>query len=353
MQQNMVQVIVESNDQLAIEETEVPEVSSTDVLVKVFYSGLCGSDLPRIFNDGAHYYPITLGHEFSGEVVDLGGDVTSIKKGDVISCAPLVPCFNCVRCEKGQFSLCKNYSFVGSRKPGGNAEYVAVPEKSCFVLPEGISAKQGAFFEPVTVGIHPILMAGGCQDKNVVVIGVGTIGLLALQSAKALGAKTVTAVDINDAKLDKAKQLGADICINSLNADEIDSFLANVTVLEEQLILETAGTPITVKLATQLAGPRAQVGLVGTLHKDLHMTYKEFEIILRKELTLFGSWMNYSAPYPGKEWELTAELFQKNLIDIDMLTEGSFAPAEYIEKVSKLQGAPSEGKILLAWGEEK
>ena len=352
MQQNMAQVVVESNDNLAVHNTEIPKVVKGSVLVKVKYSGLCGSDIPRIFHEGAHFYPITLGHEFSGEVVEVGEGVSSIEVGNNISCAPLVPCFKCDRCEEGQYSLCKDYSFVGSRMPGGNAEYVIVPERSCFVLPEGISLKQGAFFEPVTVGIHPILMAGGCAGKNVVVIGVGTIGLLALQSAKALGAKTVTAVDINESKLDKAKELGADFCINSLKQESIDAFLAQKETLENQLILETAGSPITVKLATQLAGPRASIGLVGTLHKDLHMTYKEFEVILRKELNLFGSWMNYSAPYPGEEWKVTAELFQKDLINIDMLTEGSFGPQDYISHVSKLEGMPSEGKILLAWGDK-
>lgn len=352
MQQNMAKIVVESNDNLAIHNSEIPNVTEDSVLVKVKYSGLCGSDIPRIFHDGAHFYPITLGHEFSGEVVEAGKAVSSIKVGDKISCAPLVPCFKCDRCKEGQYSLCKDYSFVGSRMPGGNAEYVVVPEKSCFVLPNGISLKQGAFFEPVTVGIHPILMAGGCVDKNVIVIGVGTIGLLALQSAKALGAKTVTAVDINDKKLAKAKELGADYCLNSLNAEEIERFLEKTSVLDDQLILETAGTPVTVKLATQLAGPRAQIGLVGTLHKDLHMTYKEFEVILRKELTLFGSWMNYSAPYPGREWKVTADLFLSNQINIDMLTEGSYSPEEYISQVSKLGGLPSEGKILLSWEEK-
>ncbi|MFC1235489.1 alcohol dehydrogenase catalytic domain-containing protein [Vibrio sp. F74] len=349
MKQKMLEVIVESNESLAIQESNIPEVREGCVLVKVKYSGLCGSDIPRVFHHGAHFYPITLGHEFSGQAVEVAGDVESIHVGDNIVCAPLVPCFKCARCKNGEYSLCKDYSFVGSRMPGGNAEYVVVPEKSCFRLPKTISLQQGAFFEPVTVGIHPILMAGGCKDKNVVVIGVGTIGLLALQTAKALGAKSVTAIDINPSKLDKAKLLGADVCVNSIQTESIETFQSMTEMHENQLILETAGTPITVKLATQIAGPRATIALIGTLHKDLHMTYKEFEVILRKELTIIGSWMNYSAPYPGKEWQVAADLFEQNLINTDLLTEGVYKPKAFIDEVTKLNGLPSEGKILLSW----
>lgn len=349
MEQKMLEVIVESNESLAIQESEIPRLREGCVLVKVKYSGLCGSDIPRVFHHGAHFYPITLGHEFSGQAVQVAEDVESITVGDNIVCAPLVPCFMCARCKKGEFSLCKDYSFVGSRMPGGNAEYVVVPEKSCFRLSTSISLQQGAFFEPVTVGIHPILMAGGCKDKNVVVIGVGTIGLLALQTAKALGAKTVTAVDINKSKLEKAKLLGADVCINPLQSDSFEAYEAMTELHEKQLILETAGSPDTVKLAIERAGPRATIGLIGTLHKDLHMTFKEFEVILRKELTIFGSWMNYSAPYPGKEWQVAADLFERNLINTELLTEGVYRPEVFIDQVSKLKGLPSEGKILLSW----
>ncbi len=96
------------------------------MLVKVVSSGLCGSDIPRIFAQGAHYYPITLGHEFSGYVESYGTGVTDMQPGDAVACVPLLPCFHCPQCERGYFSLCKQYQFVGSRSEGGNAEYVVV-----------------------------------------------------------------------------------------------------------------------------------------------------------------------------------------------------------------------------------
>ncbi|WP_313080804.1 zinc-binding dehydrogenase, partial [Atlantibacter sp.] len=316
---------------------------------KVIYSGLCGSDIPRIFHHGAHFYPVRLGHEFSARVVATGSKVSSVKEGDNICCVPLIPNFSAPECQRGFYSLGKGYSFVGSRLPGGNAQYVTMPESSCFLLPEGVTPLQGAFFEPVTVGVHPILMAGGCQDKNVIVLGVGTIGLLAMQSAKALGAKSVTAVDINNERLDLAKQLGADHVINVAqeNALQEATFLADISF--DQLILETAGTPQTFKLALKIAGPRAQVALIGTLHKDLALTYTEYEQMLRKELWVFGSWMNYSAPFPGDEWRLTIDMFRNGQIQIDPLINCIVNENEYVERVMALEGGPANGKILLHW----
>ncbi|SQH14577.1 L-threonine 3-dehydrogenase [Providencia heimbachae] len=273
----------------------------------------------------------------------------TVNIGDKICCVPLIPNFETEESKRGYYSLGKGYSFIGSRQPGGNAEYVVMPESSCFILPDDITEIEGAFFEPVTVGIHPILMAGGCKDKNVVIVGVGTIGMLAMQSAKALGAKTVTAIDISDEKLALAKELGADYVINSSKEKENQEIEFLEIIKFDQLILETAGVPQTFKLSLELAGPRAQLALVGTLHKDLLLGYKEYEQILRKELTIIGSWMNYSKPFPGDEWEVTINLFRNKKIVINPLIEEVVNSDKYIKKVIGLNGYPANGKILLKW----
>ena len=342
-------VEVYEDSTLKIVEKSMPQIADNEVLVKVHLSGLCGSDLPRIFNKGAHSYPITLGHEFSGTVVALGDKVTKVKEGNHISCAPLVPCMACEQCDMGHYSLCKSYSFVGSRRQGGNAEYVAVPEVSCFVLPQEISMQQGAFFEPVTVGVHPIVMNGGCKDLNVIVIGAGTIGLLTLQVAKALGAKTVTAIDISDDKLELAKQLGADYVVNSLDDSQIAWLCTNEELAKDQMIIELAGVASTFKLALKVAGPKAKVYLVGTIHKDFDLGFKEYEQILRKEATITGSWMNYSYLYPGKEWEIASQLFKEGKINTELLLDGIYRPLDYIKRVSELPKEPLRGKLLLDW----
>ncbi|PJC86793.1 galactitol-1-phosphate 5-dehydrogenase [Vibrio sp. HA2012] len=334
---------------LKIDEKPVPEIAANEALVKVSFSGLCGSDVPRIFDNGAHFYPLTLGHEFSGEVIQVGSDVKKVAVGNKISCAPLVPCMKCADCEDGNYSLCKHYSFVGSRRQGGNAEYVAVPEVSCFVLPDDVSMQEGAFFEPVTVGLHPMVMNGGCEDQNVVVIGAGTIGLLTLQCAKALGAKSVTVIDIADDKLATAKHLGADYIYNSTKEADIEALMENLDITRNQLIIELAGVPATFKLALKIAGPRAHIYLVGTIHRDFDIAYKEYEQILRKEATITGSWMNYSKYYPGKEWELAAQLFGQGKINTEILLDGIYDAQQYIDRIASLPKDPMRGKVMLSW----
>lgn len=180
-----------------------------------------------------------------------------------------------------------------------------------------------------------------------IVVGAGTIGLLALQCARELGAKSVTAIDINPQKLELAKTLGATQVFNSreMSAAEIHAALGDVQF--DQLVLETAGTPQTVSLSIEIAGPRAQLALVGTLHHDLTLTSSVFGQILRKELTVLGSWMNYSSPWPGEEWETAARLLTEKRLQLTPLIAHRGNAESFAEAVKALNGAPMQGKILL------
>ncbi|MFQ0991120.1 alcohol dehydrogenase catalytic domain-containing protein [Gilliamella apicola] len=341
-------VIVNEGGSLSLEDIDIPKITSPDqILVKIAYCGLCGSDIPRIFHHGAHFYPITLGHEFSGTVIETGNDVTEFDVGDLISCVPLLPCFKCDECQKHYYSLCKNYTFVGSRIAGGFAEYIVLNKKNAFKLPKGVSPLEGAFFEPMTVGMHALLLAGGCQNKHVVIVGGGTIGLLAMLCAKAMGASSIAVLDINDERLNLAKQLGADVIYNSKNLSSDEIYQALSSNRFDQIVLETAGSPITVRLAIEIAGPRSKVGLVGTLHNDFILPEKTFGLILRKELQILGSWMNYSAPWPGEEWLLVSQFFVEGKINLNDLIAviGDFNT--FIHKVRDLNGQSMNGKILL------
>ncbi|MCE9991312.1 galactitol-1-phosphate 5-dehydrogenase [Enterobacter asburiae] len=344
----MKSVVIHAEGSVRVEERPVPRIeAANDVLVRVVCSGLCGSDIPRIFAKGAHYYPITLGHEFSGYVEACGTDVTDLQAGDAVACVPLLPCFSCPECAKGYYSLCKQYQFVGSRSEGGNAEYIVVNRANLFRLPADMTIEDGAFIEPITVGLHAFHLAGGCEEKNVIIVGAGTIGLLAMQCALALGAKSVTAIDINDDKLELAKTLGASRVFNSktLSADDIFAQLNESRF--DQLVLETAGAPQTVSLAIDIAGPRAKLALVGTLHHDLNLSSTTFSKILRKELTLFGSWMNYSAPWPGEEWATAARLLTEKKLRLAPLIAHTGNSESFAEAVQALNGSPMQGKILL------
>ncbi|VDZ76582.1 galactitol-1-phosphate dehydrogenase [Salmonella bongori] len=163
----MKSVVIHAEGDVRVEERPVPQLQADDdVLVKVVSSGLCGSDIPRIFAQGAHYYPITLGHEFSGYVESYGTGVTDMQPGDAVACVPLLPCFHCPQCERGYFSLCKQYQFVGSRSEGGNAEYVVVKRANLFRLPSDMPIEDGALIEPITVGLHAFHLAQGCEGKT-------------------------------------------------------------------------------------------------------------------------------------------------------------------------------------------
>ncbi|TYA25023.1 galactitol-1-phosphate 5-dehydrogenase [Aggregatibacter actinomycetemcomitans] len=341
-------VVVEENRKLVLADIAMPKIEDgEDVLVKVLYSGVCGSDIPRIFHHGTHFYPIVLGHEFCGTVVEIGKSATEFRKGDLVVCAPLQPCFDCEECHKGYYSLCKNYNFIGSRRFGANAEYICVNKKNLVKVSPDSNPLHDAFIEPITVGLHAINLAQGCADKNVIVVGAGTIGLLAAQCAEALGAKSVTVIDINDEKLMLAKALGATQTFNSreLAAEEIEKRLLDSRF--DQLVLETAGVPQSVELAIKIAGPRAQVALIGTLHNDLTLNQKVFGLILRKELSILGSWMNYSAPWPGGEWTKAIELVKQGKIQFDKLIASVNFIEDYITEVEKLDGTPMNGKIVL------
>lgn len=344
----MKSVVNDTDGIVRLEERPMPEINHEhDVLVKIASSGVCGSDLPRLFKSGAHYYPITLGHEFSGTVEKWGSGVTDLHTGDAVACVPLLPCFECPECQKGFYSLCIKYDFIGSRRDGGFAEYIVVNRKNLFVLPAEMAIHDGAFIEPITVGLHAFHLAQGCKDKNVIIVGAGTIGLLAIQCAVALGARSVTAIDINPEKLMLAKSLGATQTWNAQERaiSEIQAALHDIRF--DQLILETAGVPQTVSLAVELAGPHAQLALVGTLHQDLNLSSTTFGKILRKELTIIGSWMNYSRPWPGVEWETATQLLAERRLSLEPLIAHQGGFESFVQQVQEIAQNPMPGKVLL------
>lgn len=150
--------VLYAREDIRYEEVETPVPKAGEVLVKVKYSGICGSDVPRVNGDGAHFYPIILGHEFSGVVEEVGEGVTKVKKGQRVAGAPLVPCMKCEDCMKGDYALCKHYSFIGTRQPGSFAEYICVPEQNAVPFDDSVSFEQGALFEPAAVALHGLGM---------------------------------------------------------------------------------------------------------------------------------------------------------------------------------------------------
>ena len=313
--------VLHASKDIRYEEIETPAVGAGEVRVKSVATGICGSDIPRYHADAAHSFPLILGHEFSGYVDEVGEGVTSVSKGDHVVGIPLVPCFECEDCAAGNFSLCKHYSFVGSRRNGSMAEYVTLPEGNVMKIDPAIPYESAAMFEPSTVAIHGVRQAGYKYEKGktAVVLGGGTIGLFVLQWLKILGCDKVVVTDIDDKHLENAKKLGADdaiICIG-------DEFKKNVDAATNgrgfDWVFVSTGSVAAMKSAFEIAGNKAHLCFIGTPTREMSFSIREWENMNRKEFYLTGSWMSYSAPWPGEEWSLTDEHFAKG--DLKVIPE--------------------------------
>jgi L-iditol 2-dehydrogenase len=341
--------VVCANEDVKYMDYEEPQVGPGLVKIKVKASGICGSDIPRVLHNGVHFYPIVLGHEFSGDVVEIGEGVTTIKTGDRVSGAPLIPCMKCDDCQNGNFSLCRHYSFIGSRQQGSNAEYVVIPEQNAVSFDKSISYEQGAMFEPSTVALHGLFQNDYKGGEYTAVLGGGTIGMFTMQWSKIFGAKKVVVFDISQERLALAKRLGADEVINT----SLEGYKEKAMELTEgkgfAFVFETAGQIPTMHMAFELASNKASVCFIGTPHADLSFTPAMWENMNRKEFKLTGSWMSYSSPFPGKEWKLTAHYFATGQLKFDPGFIFKKMPMSQAQEAFLMFNTPGlvKGKVLL------
>jgi L-iditol 2-dehydrogenase len=305
----------------SLEEMEKPRAGLGNVVIKVAYCGICGSDLPRYFNGAVHSFPQILGHEFSGIVEEVGENVTSVSRGDRVAVAPLVPCGKCEFCQKGEPAMCTHYSFIGSRQSGAMAEYVEVPARNCIKIPNHLSLKEAALVEPLTVAIHGVDRVNLHSGAKVLILGAGTIGLLTLLTLRAKGAGEIIVVDLNPHKISIAKQIGADVVINPKEQTLKDYFSTHDL---PEIVYETAGSALTQVQAVEFVKKRGKVVYIGTCTKDILFPPKVFEKILRGELEITGSWMSYSSPFPGYEWESGIRYMAEKEINVQPLITGEF-----------------------------
>ena len=341
--------VVHAKYDIRYEEIEKPAVEEGKVLVKVKYTGICGSDVPRVNGDACHFFPNVLGHEFSGTVAEVGEGVTSVKPGDRVAGVPLVPCMKCVDCQQGNYSLCKHYSFIGSREFGSFAEYVLMPERNVVPFADEIGFEQGAFFEPATVALHGLQRVPYEGGKNVAILGGGTVGLFTMQWARIFGAKNLVVFDIEDSRLELGKALGATAGINTRDEDFMEQAMDITGGRGYDYVFETAGNTVTMKMAFALAANKANMCFIGTPTRELTFTVKEWECMNRKEFNLTGSWMSYSAPFPGKEWELVAHYFKTGDLKFDESLIFKKIPLSRIADAFEMYRTPGtvKGKILI------
>ena len=329
--------VLYGKEDIRYEDIQTPRLIPGNVKVRVKFCGICGSDIPRFFEGKTHIFPLILGHEFSGVIDDVAEDVEDINKGDHVVVSPLLPCFNCSYCNSGRYSLCKKYKFLGSSCFGGMSEFVVVPRKNVVVISKNIPFENAAFFEVATVSLHALRLLQFEGGYDVLVLGTGTVGLMIIQWAKLLGARRIIAIGKNVKSFNLAKMLGADIVLD-INAKDFDAkFDYCCKNYSFKFVFEAVGVNETFKMAYIAVMRGGKVCLVGTPKKEIRFSVKEWELINRKEITLIGSWMGYSAPFPGNEWDLTREYMGNNKLII---------PNSMIHKIFNLSDTSSAFKVF-------
>lgn len=281
-------------------EREIPQPKENEVLVKLEYVGICGSDL-HYYETGAigNYVvepPFVLGHEPGGVVVEVGGNVTHLKVGDRVALEPGKTCGHCEFCKEGKYNLCPDVVFFATPPVDGVfQEYVAHEADLCFKLPENVSTLEGALIEPLAVGFHAAIQGDAHLGQKAVVMGAGCIGLVSMMALKARGVSEVYVVDIMEKRLEKALELGATGVINGMKenvAARVDELTAGRGM---DLVVETAGTEVTTRQAIEIAKKGSNIVLVG-YSKSGEMTLP-MSLVLDKELT-FKTVFRYRHIYP-------------------------------------------------------
>lgn len=304
---------------LRVEDVPVPEIGGGDVLVRVAAAGICGSDIGRVMVTGTYHFPTIPGHEFAGTVVAVGAEVTHLAEGDRVAVAPLMPCFDCEWCRAGKFSLCDDYDFMGSRSDGAFAEYLKAPARNVLKVPDGVSLDAAAMIEPAAIILHGIHKLNLSLGDAVAVVGCGALGAFAVQFAKLSGSQPLIAVDVDDGKLELARQMGADICINPTQVDAVAAIKAATLGKGVKVALECAGSAAGRDLSILSTAKQGKVMLYGTAYGDVTFAEKAFARLVREELEVVGSWNSYSLPFPGKEWFDILELLRTNRLLIEPL----------------------------------
>lgn len=298
-----------ANRPLEMQEIPVPEIGERDILVKVKAAGICHSD--------AHYragispvrpIPLTLGHEIAGVVEKIGPLVKNVRIEDRVCLHYNISCGDCYHCSTGNDQFCERVLMLGHYTDGGYAEYIAVPARNAIHLPYEIPFEQGATLMCASAtAFHALRKSRVKAGETVAIFGAGGLGQSAVQLARAFGAITVFAVDINDEKLDLAKHYGA-IPINGKRSNAVDEIKKLTNNKGVDVAVEMIGLPQTMKQALQCAGAMARVVIVGLSNKPLEIdTYNE---LLGNEVELIGSNDHHLQELP-----LLVEMARKKILD--------------------------------------
>jgi len=218
-------LVLEEYNRFEYREVDKPEIGPGEVLIAVEACGICGSDVHGMDgSSGRRQPPIIMGHEAAGIIAGVGENVEAWKPGQRVTFDSTIYCGSCWHCRRGQVNLCDNRRVLGVscdeyRQDGAFAEYVAVPDHILYALPDAVSFAQAAMVEALSIALHAVRRTPVELNDSALVVGAGNIGLLVIQVLKAFGCSPVIAADIDEGKLQWARKFGADVCVNSKDAE--------------------------------------------------------------------------------------------------------------------------------------
>lgn len=282
-------VFTEAN-QVIIEERPVPQIGEFDALVKVHACGICGTDVHILHGEHIVKFPVIPGHEFSGEIVEIGSKVTNIRVGDRVTVDPNIVDRTCFFCRRGEINLCENLTAVGVNFDGGFAEFCRVPAEQAYKVPDNVSLDEAAMAEPLACCIHGIDRANITPGSSVVVLGAGSIGLLLIQLARIAGAGHIIVSEPDKRKRHLAARFGSDVQIDPLKQD-IGAEVAKLTRVGADVVIESAGRLETAELAPKLARRGGTILQFGVVSPDKMASISPYDVYY-KELTIRGSFVN-------------------------------------------------------------
>ena len=314
--------VLQSIGDIKYTEVTQPEPKESEVLIRVKAAGICGSDIPRIYRDGAHKMPLIPGHEFAGEVVALGKWADKKWLHKRVGIYPLIPCHSCTACRNGHHEMCRQYSYLGSRRDGGFAEYAAVPQNSLIELPASVSYEQAAMLEPISVAVHAMRRIAVAQEDTVTVCGLGTIGMFIAMLLKQRGIDNLLLIGNKEYQKKRALEMGipAECYCDGRNEDVALWVAEHTGGNGTDVFFECVGSNQTVSQAAETTAAGGRICLVGNPHTDMTLGKQTYWKILRNQLSVTGTWNSSffksgdAQGQEGTDWEYALHMLEQEYI---------------------------------------
>lgn len=332
-----------------LEEVPCPTPKSDEALVRVKAVGICGSDVPRVYQTGTYHFPTIPGHEFAGVVESVGENVDSEWKDKRVGIFPLIPCYTCGPCRAGQYEMCRSYGYLGSRQDGGFAEYVTVPVKNLIRLPDGVSYEEAAMLEPMSVAVHAIRRIAARREDRVVVCGLGTIGLFILMFLIESGHKQIYAVGNKDFQRRTAVKLGlSEEAYCDSKTEEVDSWILDRTEgMGADVFFECVGRNETLIQSLNLTAPAGKIMVVGNPASDIEIPKAVYWKILRNQLTVMGTWNSSFMQSEQDDWHYVLDRLRDRRITPEEIISHRMVLEELTQGLELMRDKKEEyGKVM-------